>query len=276
MLTIPSGYNNYNGIWRSLAVGLCFLLVVVALTITIVLYTADDPVTPIEDVTVVSGANSKYFPNLLQFLGSVPNSPHLVVFDLGLTVEEIQTLRRRFPKVECRVFQFDEYPEWVNIKENVGHWAWKDVIISDMCLEFGGTVVWCDSRNKFTRSLFPLVNFCRDQGVYSPVSDGDILKWTHPLTVERMGVTDDMLGLPNRNAACLAFDTSKPWVLEFVAELRSACLTREWIAPEGSSRENHRQDQSVFTILYYQWQRKLQFQSRDRYLGFVIHTEVEN
>jgi hypothetical protein len=64
-----------------------------------------------------------------------------------------------------------------------------------------------------------------------------------------------------------------------------ACI-KECIAPHGSSRENHRQDQAVFTVLYYNYHlaqlpkkdnmvvnRELFAYLIGNYIGYSIHND---
>jgi hypothetical protein len=60
-----------------------------------------------------------------------------------------------------------------------------------------------------------------------------------------------------------------------VREWCECTLRRECIAPEGSDRSNHRQDQAVFTILYYKYQEKYNFIDIDYYIDLKIHNKLK-
>ena len=76
-----------------------------------------------------------------------------------------------------------------------------------------------------------------------------------------------------RNGACVAFNYSIDWVKTFVKEYRDLACIKECIAPEGSSRSNHRQDQSVLSILFYKYHRKYNFKYTKKFLGFGIQRD---
>ncbi|MHB1953397.1 MAG: hypothetical protein ACYCOU_06570, partial [Sulfobacillus sp.] len=43
----------------------------------------------------------------------------------------------------------DKYPSHLNIKVNAGQYAWKPALILDACQQFGGKLIWSDSKNLF-------------------------------------------------------------------------------------------------------------------------------
>jgi hypothetical protein len=49
-------------------------------------------------------------------------------------------------------------------------------------------------------------------------------------------------------------------------------IDKNCIAPNGSNRQNHRQDQAVFSILFYKYLNTSSFSNN--YLGYTIHNDV--
>jgi hypothetical protein len=78
---------------------------------------------------------------------------------------------------------------------------------------------------------------------------------------------------PNLNGACIAFDMRSTVGVQLVKEWADCAMVRECIAPEGSSRANHRQDQSLLTILAYRVGRSPE--ASNKYLGYEIQQDVE-
>jgi len=60
------------------------------------------------------------------------------------------------------------------------------------------------------------------------------------------------------------------------ARVCECALRRECIAPEGSDRSNHRQDQAVLTILYCKYQEKYKFSDINEKIDLIIHSELKN
>ena len=82
-----------------------------------------------------------------------------------------------------------------------------------------------------------------------------------------------------RNCACVGFNYDCDYVKQFVEEYKNHALTKECIAPEGSDRSNHRQDQSVFSIMFYKYHVKYRFDFStspiDYYTDYKIQNDVD-
>ena len=206
---------------------------------------------------IVTGASDNHFQSLLQFLHSLPPSqyPNTFVWDLGLSEENRIILQSSFPSLRLRRFPYDCYPAYFNITVAAGEYAWKPVAIWLTALEVqGGTLLWCDAGN-IVQSLDPLVTVIRAQGVYTPISAGTVQRWTHPacLAFFQIKEGDELLGMSPRNGAIVGFDLDNARAWALLEEWAAFAQRRECIAPIGSNRENHRQDQAVLTILYYRY-----------------------
>ena len=114
----------------------------------------------------------------------------------------------------------------------------------------------------------------RRTGFYSPGSKGSLTDWTHSATFLYFGLRPDWgLDKSNLNGACIAFDTSREAGRLLAAEWARLALIREAIAPEGSDRTNHRQDQALLSVLAHR--AGLVQGMPSRYLGFKIHRDID-
>ncbi|CAG8606587.1 16048_t:CDS:2, partial [Dentiscutata heterogama] len=118
---------------------------------------------------------------------------------------------------ELRNFNYTKYPEFWNIKKNrfsKGEYGWKVGIIKEISIEFPGFLIWSDSgtiiSQKTLENLPKILKLYN--GFISSKSSGTMAKWTHPGVYKYFN--DD-----------------------------------ECIAPRGSSRKNHRQDQAILIYL---------------------------
>jgi hypothetical protein len=211
---------------------------------------------------IVTGASDNHFRSLLQFLQSIPPAqiPYTYVWDLGLSEEHLNSLQSLFPAARLRRFPFAEYPVYFNIKEAAGQYAWKPVAVWRTALELsnegcGGVLLWCDAGNRIVGALGSIAYVIASQGVYSPLSAGTVKQWTHPGCLAFFSIQegDAMLDMSPRNGAIVGFDLDNARAWQLLETWVTLAQWQECIAPAGSDRTNHRQDQAVFTILYYRY-----------------------
>ena len=100
------------------------------------------------------------------------------------------------------------------------------------------------------------------------------MDWTHPATLEYFAVDAQWAaGKRNLNGACVAFHPHSLQALKLAKQWRDGALIKECIAPEGSSRKNHRQDQALLTVLAYK--HGLADATESQYLGFETHRDID-
>lgn len=118
--------------------------------------------------------------------------------------------------------------------------------------------MWMDSGNLILQRLDSLYKYINQSGIYSNDSGGTILEWTHPKTLEYMNCNCFLQNIC-KSAACIGLNTKIEWVKSFIDEFKKLALIKECIAPEGSNRLNHRQDQAIFNILFYKYKKIYKF-----------------
>lgn len=216
------------------------------------------------DITIVTAASSNHFRSLLQFLGTVPSDVRVIVYDIGLAELE----RSQLPSV--RAFDFDAYPPFLRLTSpDAGAYAWKPVIVHDVCREFGGVVIWCDAGNKL-QTLSELVRATLQCGVYSAISAGTYREWTHPSTRALLPGSDQFERRPMRNAACVGVDWNNARAQYLIHDWKTLALRKELSLPDGANRLNHRHDQSLLTYLLYAYKLPL----IDQKVGHTIHNDI--
>jgi Protein of unknown function (DUF1647) len=235
------------------------------------------PASPESDsLVIVTGADSSHYKSLCQFLSSLFfHEPDIkaVVFDLGLIELQRQYLKDAFSSIELRLFDYSQYPDYFDIKINAGEYAWKPVIFCDTLNEFKCCVCWMDAGNLVTQPLFWLRRITSALGMYSPRSRGLISDWTHPKTLEFLKPSNKLLEKPNLSGACIAAIYQNPKARDVVNKWKECALTKECIAPKGSNRKNHRQDQAVLSVLAHQ--SGITENMPTRYYGVKIHQDVD-
>jgi hypothetical protein len=211
---------------------------------------------------VVTAASSNHHGALCQMLESLRRlEARVECYDIGLTAGEARGLPRWQGCVHHR-FDYSRYPAHLNASVNAGEYAWKPVIVGDVidrarASRDGSDVLWADA-GCFFHALQPIAGRIEGSGgLWVRRSAGVMREWTHPLMFrylhadprdygERSNADATLVGFAVGSAPVHARETVYRRV---VLPWRACALAKECIAPEGSSRRNHRQDQAVLSYL---------------------------
>lgn len=161
-------------------------------------------------------------------------------------------------RIHIRKFNFHKYPLYEDIKSVAGSYVCKSILIEEIAHEIqDGLLLWCDVGNMFMNNLSHLRQFMMTTDIYSPSSNGTIIQWTYPLTCKVFDIEliNYSLHLPLRNTSIICFNLKKE-IQEFIKSWVKLSMTRECISPDGCDSTNHAFDQSIFSLLYYQYKHK--------------------
>jgi len=169
-------------------------------------------------------------------------------------------IKETYPFIEYRKFNFSNYPEHYHITKFPFSYAWKAAIFKEVVLQHRKSLVfWLDAGLLLKKSIFEDDSFThvRHQGIGTPASDGDLKKWTHRGTVKYLGLNESIYEDPSAlmcAANMVMIDSRNQSIVDNVVKPWADCSLRvECITPEGSSRANHRQDQSVLSVLIHKF-----------------------
>ena len=207
-----------------------------------------------KDIHIVTGADYTHGYSLLNLLESISNyasEASVTIWDLGLHSDQRAIVESKFPSYFLRTFDFSQYPDFVNISNFVGQYAWKPLIIEMTLFECrgNGIGIWLDAGDLVTGSLKEIQLLTLHFGFFSPYSTGRIIDWTHPETLHFLNLPSSSWKKPNCNGAIVSFDLSNENAMNLLSNWSASSLIVNCIAPEGSGRHNHRQDQSVLSVL---------------------------
>jgi hypothetical protein len=206
------------------------------------------------NLKIVTGADSSHFKSLLNLLNSIqkfePETP-VTIWDLGFTDSEIGFIDSAYPNYFVKKFDYSKYPSHFNIKVKAGEYAWKPTIIFEEFKVTDGILLWLDGGDVLTRKLFWIKKFITKTGFFSPYSLGTIKQWTHHKMIQNFELKNALLNKPNLNGAIVGFDSKSKEATNLLNAWYECAQNVDCIAPEGSSRENHRQDQAALTCLAY-------------------------
>lgn len=205
---------------------------------------------------VVTGASSNHYdiaasvllPSLRKYR---PLNSKIVFYDLGLDKQQVSELGIYYKDVLVVPFPYDEYPPHFDIQIDAGYWAWKPAIVQKLVEQYPKSIVlWLDGGNQLSGDITPLLEIIRKRGVFSQRSSGTMQKWVHPKMYEYLDIDPKRYRkVGNCDGAIVAIDGSNTNAKQNVLQPWLACaMIKACIAPEGSSRSNHRQDQAALTI----------------------------
>lgn len=230
-------------------------------------------------LTIITAADTSHYKSLINLLSSISKyekSVEVSVWDLGFTSEELASINKYFPNYKISKFEFAKYPEHFNLQIRAGEYAWKPAIIFEESKKSLGLILWLDAGDLITKKLYWIRKFIEFSGFYSPYSSGSIIDWTHPEMLKKFRITGSELFKRNLNGAIVGFDVSQNKSKELLKAWFDCALDKNCIAPIGSSRDNHRQDQAALTCLSYAYglaPKGLSAVNR-KSLGIIQHQDV--
>ena len=211
---------------------------------------------------VVTAASSNHFGPLRYLLDSLRSlKARVECYDLGLSAAELRALPR-WDGVFYHRFDYAAYPAHMNVDVNAGEYAWKPAIVAEVVdrVRAAGEradVVWADAGTYFHR-LDPLAaRIQSSNGIWLRRSSGSMGDWTHPGVFASLN--DDArryASLPSVDATLVGFatghesaDVRESVYRNVIVPWKTCAMNKDCIAPPGSSRKNHRQDQAVLSYL---------------------------
>ena len=237
----------------------------------------------------VTGASNNHFKTLvncidswLKFFSNTCND-NLVVFDYGLNEENVNFFKSKFENNNKIIFEkldFSKYPDWMNIDNERGQYAFKALSLEIAVRKYNYVqfITWIDAGNIITNNLNSIKNFIIQHGSFSSTTNHTIEKWTHPGTIRYFKNLKYIFNLNETSltGGYLAFNLHNLKGRQIFDDYIKFCKIKECIAPEGSSRENHRQDQSVYSILYthYKIFKDENSWKQHKQLGFEFYNDV--
>ena len=204
---------------------------------------------------IVTGADSSHALSLMQLLSSIARwepGVQVTIYDLGLTGVERANAQAVLPSARIETFDFDAWPAYFNIRVDAGQYAWKPVIFWAELQKSDVPLVWMDAGNRLRRDMRRLRRELRRDGFVSYASLGTIRDWTHPAMLRRLGLPDDWdQDRRNLTGGLVAIDPRRQTARLLASDWAHHAQDRDCIAPAGSDRQNHRQDQALLTVLAY-------------------------
>lgn len=206
---------------------------------------------------LTTGSSKSHELPLLYFLQSiydVYSDITLYIWNLGLSpiaYSYIKKLSMKKPNVYLLNFSFSNYPSYFNIEKNGGQYAWKPVIINYMYNLVKKPLVWLDAGCLLDGSLDYIYDYISKNDVWSVGVSHNIEKFTDKGMLDYYNIIDNQNITKQRCCAggLVGFMYPSDIAKKILKEWEDCAMHLDCIAPPGSSRANHRQDQSAFSII---------------------------
>ncbi len=226
---------------------------------------------------IITGSDSSHFKSAIQLINSLLKTnkkAEIVFYDLGLDTNEVNEVKTY--EIEYIKFNFDNYPKFFRLTEpDAGAYGWKPQIIETELSKTDGLIIWMDAGNVVFKSLDNLKKVIENIGFYSPLSNGYVDQWTHNTTLNLLNIDSYILRKRMLNAAIVGINSQNKKYKEFILNWSKLALEKNFILPEGAGKSNHRWDQSLLTITFYQNIKKIIFPRTHKYFGILTHQDID-
>lgn len=207
---------------------------------------------------ILTASDNDYFPKLINLLKSIylyEKNSETCVIDLGLSKENLNILRTEFKNTQIKLFKFNNYPDFFRKRDEfnkLGSYAWKGTSVFNEYKEDNSKIkylLWLDAGCVLLGSLDNARLILDVVGFYSPYSEKKIHQFTHPVTLNKFSLSSKILSRKNLSSGVVGFNVHNTKAINIIEKWNEYSQIKDIISPQGSSRTNHRQDQSVLTIL---------------------------
>ena len=226
------------------------------------------------DVLLMTGASDNHvlssFNCMYSMILADPFASY-VYLDLSITEANLERLYSLFSTllsiqrkigssgiVAYRRLNWNNYPDWLRLDKNryqIGGYGWKVIPMMDVFFEWKAIVYWIDAGCIFESNLNREVSLARHYGLYTPQSFGTVGMWVHNDTQEFMlkhGFLHSRVSSSERMGCggILVLNYDNDTIRNYFSSVYLECAyTQKCISPRKSNMHNHRQDQSVLSLL---------------------------
>lgn len=219
---------------------------------------------------LITGSNDYYFLVLLQFIKqyiSLNLDGTLIIYDLGLNENNLTQLYENITaNIIVKKFDYNQYPDHVNLYKYNGlycSYAFKPICIYNECIiNPECPTIWLDCGNIFSSySINKILESIDKYGFYCPVGNYErsieSVELNHPTTMKLIGLTEyeHHNNLQTRHACVCGIKYNTDASKYIIDNWYKYSLQKDIIMPYGSSRNNHRQDQSILSGLMFLWEK---------------------
>lgn len=220
---------------------------------------------------ILTAADDAYINTCIDFIESYTLCyTKLVIYNLGFNKDNLQKIKNIQQKYSfiLKTFNYDLYPEHVDLRKYNGiscSYAFKPIIIYNEANEKSNNnkiIIWMDSANRFNNNnILQMCLFSKQYGFYSPISAYEntieSIELNNHKIVREYGITSDehKTKLKSISANIISIDYSNNAGFYILNNWYNDSLNKDKICPEGTNRNNNRQDQTILSIIVYLYEK---------------------
>lgn len=221
---------------------------------------------------IITGANDNYILTLLNFISYHTSIgiklENIIIYDLGFNKENLENVKKMLSeKTLIKRLNYNEYPEHVDLEKYNGiscSYAFKPIIIyNESIINNNIPIIWLDSACKITLiQLNQMIQTINQNGFYCPIGNDkktiETIELNYPQTLNLLGITryQHFNELQTRLACICGVNYNIPIGKKILDDWYKYSLDKDIIVPIGSSRNNHRQDQTVLSALMFLYEKE--------------------
>jgi hypothetical protein len=220
---------------------------------------------------IITAANDLYINTIIDFINTFNlDYTKLIIYNVGLNSENLQQiilLKEKYGFL-FKTFNFDNYPEHVNLKKYNGlncSYAFKPIIIYNEAIEEfnkNKVLIWMDSANRFNENhISNICNIVKKDGFYSPISSNintiETIELNNHKIVKSYGLTqqEHFFKLFSISGGLVGLNYESNAGKEILDRWYNDSLNKELISPNETNRNNNRQDQTLLSIIMYLYEK---------------------
>lgn len=242
---------------------------------------------------IITGCDDRYILTMIDFyhyhLNIGINISNIVMYNFGLSEFNLNKLYSTYPDIVIKTLDYSLYPDFVNPHYFNGlncSYAFKVVALYLECQLLNSqpntTIIWMDSANRAPiSSLINIIKTVNIQGFYSPISahPGSIeaLELNHSTCLQTIFVQEsDYKNLFMISANLIGVNYHSINGKNIMNSWYHYSLIKNAICPDNSSRNNHRQDQSVLSAVLYLYgkENNIQFEKNNFGVRFWVKKDA--
>lgn len=212
---------------------------------------------------IITGGNDLYILTILDFLNyhcnNGFNESDIIFYNFGLSENNYNQISQKYKNMTIKTLDYEQYPEYVNPSKFNGiycSYAFKTIAIYNEAIISDCNIIWMDIANRFTINSVNNINNCTSlQGFYCseaiPANVIESLELNHITCLRTMNVLDEYTQIPMIASGIVGINYRSEFGKFITDEWYKYALIKDAIFPDGSSRNNHRQDQSILSIIIY-------------------------